>query len=538
MKSSTLHRSIVRSGLSKAAALTLLSAAPAFAVEIETSNPDVAIRWDNTLRYNVGVRTQSPDSANIATPVGSNSTAKFGRGDVITNRLDVLSELDYVYKKNFGFRVSAQMWADGAYDGKEKVATTSVYPNAHYTDYVDKWNRGPSGELMDAFLFGKLDLGGVETNVKAGRHNLYWGESLFSPIHGISYSQGPVDMRKALATPGIEAKELFKPLNQLSFTTQFSDTFTVGGQYLLDWKASPLADGGTYWGNYDWLTMGGGTSGPLAIPFIGTGHAPKKTNGDWGLMSRWSPSEVGGTMGFYYREYTDKFPASIALAKDYSNWGLDYQDKRVKLVGVSFAKSIAGIAMSTDLVHRQGTPLAFNFGTTNYGNNPTGDTWHALFNVVGYSGKTPIFDSMVWMGEFVYSSVDKVRTNAANFNHVDYACKGGTEAQRLTCATNDFMSISARVEPKWMQVWNGVDVTLPIYYTMGVKGNSAVFYGGYEGNGSFSVGLTADYQNKHNFALTFSQPLDKKVITGNTVLGATSNLWDRGNLAFTYKTTF
>src|SRR5437016_10080015 len=31
------------------------------AVEIDTGNPDVSVRWDNTVRYNLGVRAQQQD---------------------------------------------------------------------------------------------------------------------------------------------------------------------------------------------------------------------------------------------------------------------------------------------------------------------------------------------------------------------------------------------------------------------------------------------------------------------------------------------
>ena len=38
-----------------AAALACLACAmPAHAIEIDTGNPDVVLRWDNTLRYNLG----------------------------------------------------------------------------------------------------------------------------------------------------------------------------------------------------------------------------------------------------------------------------------------------------------------------------------------------------------------------------------------------------------------------------------------------------------------------------------------------------
>ena len=50
------------------AAIAAMLAGPAAAFEIDTGNPDVVLRWDNTLRYNLGVRTQSQDKAILAQP--------------------------------------------------------------------------------------------------------------------------------------------------------------------------------------------------------------------------------------------------------------------------------------------------------------------------------------------------------------------------------------------------------------------------------------------------------------------------------------
>ena len=78
---------------------------------------------------------------------------------------------------------------------------------------------------MVPLVFGRFDLGEVPTSVKVGRHTLYWGESLFlgGNINGIAYAQNPLDLQKGFATPGTEAKELFRPLNQLSGQAQITD---------------------------------------------------------------------------------------------------------------------------------------------------------------------------------------------------------------------------------------------------------------------------------------------------------------------------
>ena len=537
--------------------LTALSTATALAfgagsvsaMEIDVGNPDFKLRWDNTVRYNAGVRTQKADSALSNTRGLSNSTLKFDRGDLITNRFDLFSEMDVVYKDDQGFRISAQAWYDNAYNSDKEQTNPALgsagtaYPNQRYTGYTKRWNEGPSAEFLDAFVFKKFYLGDVENNVKLGSHNLYWGESLYTFIHGVSYSQGPVDIRKASATPGIEAKELFKPLNQVSFSSQVSDTLTFAGQYFLDWKASPFPDGGTYWGGSDFLSMGSGTrvGGANGILWDGRLHEPDDKHGDWGLMSRWSPEWLGGTLGFYYREYTDKF-GLIAASPNFDRIGFDYLDKRATLVGMSLSKSFGGLSFGAEISHRKNTGLSMG-GATTLGTEPVGDTWHGLVNVLGYMGSTPLFDSMNWNAELTYSRLDKVRRNDQNFNSKDYGCKGNN--LDLNCATKDAVGISMSATPLWYQVVDGVDLTMPMFYTTGLKGNSPVMLGGSKGMGSYSVGLNAEYLNKYVFSLAYNGYFSKKTkgidpVTGlNTVVDyGGSTYWDRDNVTFTFKTTF
>src|ERR1700712_3728749 len=77
----------------------------AAAVEIDVNDPDYKIRWDNTIRYNLGERLEKQDSRLLNSPSYDESDAKFGKGDIVTDRLDILSEFDLGYRSQFGMRV-------------------------------------------------------------------------------------------------------------------------------------------------------------------------------------------------------------------------------------------------------------------------------------------------------------------------------------------------------------------------------------------------------------------------------------------------
>lgn len=292
-----------------AAALTALalSAPPAQAFEINTGNSDYALRWDNTVRYNGGVRTQAQDVGILGNPNYDDGDRNFKKGSAIANRLDVLSEFDLVVQKKYGFRVSGTAWADLAYrhldNTNNATANTLVdgVPTAGaLSPYANRYAKGPSGEILDAFVFGSTELGGVPVSARLGRHTVYWGESLLGggAIHGLSYGQYSLDLWKALATPGIEAKELYRPRNSLTVQAQPTPELTLSAQAFFDWESARYPESGSYLTVNDALLKGGDSLivGPGQRALQGQAGEPKKT-GDFGLAAKWSPDWLDGTAG-------------------------------------------------------------------------------------------------------------------------------------------------------------------------------------------------------------------------------------------------
>ncbi len=84
------------------------------AFEIQTGNKDIELRWDTTFRYNLAYRTESQNKAIIGNPNADDGDRNFDKG-IVTNRLDLLSEFDLSYKKDYGFRTSVAGWYDQRY---------------------------------------------------------------------------------------------------------------------------------------------------------------------------------------------------------------------------------------------------------------------------------------------------------------------------------------------------------------------------------------------------------------------------------------
>jgi len=586
------------------AAAALFASGTLHSFEIDTGNADLVLRWDTTLRYNLGSRVEPQEAAILGNPNQDDGDRNFAKGKLVANRLDVLSEADLVWNKRFGARLSAAGWYDAAYRSLDGTSTATANtlvggkPVAGaLSPYASRFAKGASGEFLDAFVFANADVADMPLTLRAGRHTVYWGESLLGggAIHGISYGQYSLDLWKALATPGIEIKELFRPRNSLSAQLVATPELTLAAQTFFDWEAARYPESGTFLTVNDGLLKGGDSLvvGPNQRMLQGAMGTPKK-NGDWGLMARWSPEWLDGTAGLYLRRTADIQPqlsvapavaalpaatcgalgfTALAPTTCYVNPGAAtvpqilsgqigqyraYYGRDIDILGLSLSRSIAGVSVGAELSYRRNMPLQSapvtllpakianpaagqlaSTAVTDDAPGARGNTVHGVLALIGSLPKTALFDSAIWQAEAVYNTWTKVTQNAAVF-------KGGaayaSNPANIDAASKNFVGLGINFVPTWYQVLPSVDLSLPLSWSAGIKGNSAVVSGGNKDSGSFSLGLAADIQGKYNLALRYvgfygdySQLANGAMNVPN---GTPALLSDRGHVLLTFKTTF
>ncbi|MBK5356633.1 DUF1302 domain-containing protein [Pseudomonas sp. TH41] len=609
-------------------ALAILAASMpvAHAVELDTGNPDWAMRFDNTVKYNYGVRTENADKRMLGTPNNNDGDYNFRKaGTNITNRVDLLTEMDVVYKDHMGFRVSAASWYDKAYENTGSNSNPFVNGNgstsglvandprlapvtrdnvgngsSHLSNYAQRYYTGPSGEILDAFVFYSTEVGEESMfSVKAGQHNVFWGETILNPVHSISYGQSGLDLAKLAASPGTEAKELFVPRNQLSMTFTLNPELTVGAQYFLDWDAARLPEAGTYYGGSDLVGFGaqsfllGNTNSITPGSPLGCGLAPcnaltnvrrgddltPRNSGDWGVMAKWSPAWLDGTLGFYYRQTSDILPQAWLDARGLSSanpngtrpagqvpavvntlnslstttYQLAYSDK-IDIFGLSLSKDVGGISVGSDLNIRHNMPLAsipaivstnsplglgqglgllpprtaatgIIYDTPHDGDSmsATGDTLHWTLNGLMALPKTPVFDSASLLAELYYSNLLKLDSK----NEALY--KGKSTYRGIDAPTRDNWGIAVNFTPTWYQVFPGVDMTMPTSVNVGLAGVSPVSGGGAKDTGNYAVGVGAIVYNKYFVDLKYVDSFgktDKCNVSGNSTGAANAGSGD------------
>lgn len=541
------------------AALALAWGGQGAAAEIETGVPGLSLRWDNTLRYNLGMRMEGQDQRMLNSASYDESDSKFGKHDVVTNRIDVLTEVDVNYQGSYGARVSAAGWYDHAY-GNRTVTTTapgnvpSSYFDNQYNDTVNRYVHGPSGEILDAFLWTNFTAGQVPVNVKVGRHTNVWGEGLLLGQHAISYSQSPVDGVKAVTSPGIETKEVFLPIGQVSAKAQITDNLSVAGQYFYEWASTRAPHSGTYLAPDTTFEVDRVGLAPnfaaIRVPYL-----KPNNRGNFGVNARYNMESIESTIGLYYREFDDYTPWTgielMGITTRTPTFRFAYPTG-VKLIGASFARVIGPVSTGAEVSYRKGAGLL----STSTGvsivdhEGARGNTWHAILNGVYLMPSTRFWDTGSLVAELAYSNLQKVTSHPELFKGEGYNCiSTGTAAtigdKSDGCATKSFSALAVSFTPQYLNLFPSWNLDLPMSLNYGLHGNAPTGGGGFEHVLTWSVGLRATYHQDHEFSLRYSDArADKKYNAAGTAViggnGLASNLGvtDRGWLAFTYKFGF
>ncbi|MGK5079161.1 DUF1302 domain-containing protein [Janthinobacterium sp. HLX7-2] len=510
-----------------ALAAQILSPA-ALAAEIATSNSDVKIRWDNTVKYSAGWRVSGLDETvtSIASAVPNPNVdagdRNFGRG-LISNRLDLLSEFDLSYK-DVGARVSGAAWYDDVYNKSPQAHV----PSLGAPDYLGtppgafpaatKKLHGRKAEILDAFVYGRTELGGLPVSGRLGRFTQLYGESLFLGANGIAYAQGPIDVVKALSVPSSQFKEIGMPVGQVSGNVQLSPSVSVSAYYQFAWRKSRLPGAGSYFSFADFVGAGGDLLLVQPNPFNGnTGVAPRTADqdasnrGQWGAQLKFKPSGSGVEYGLYAAKYHEKAPVAVyrVLQNDYRF----VYPENIKTAGASFTTTVGESNLAGEVSIRRDTPLGVAghlsvvidpAGVLNDARNPpyaVGNSVHANLSWISTFANSPLWQGASLIGE-------------VGFNRRTSVTRGSQYLDPNT--TRDAWGLRVLFEPQYFQVLPQVDMTVPISIGYAPSGRSSVSFFAPEKGGDLTIGINADYQKTWRASLQYVRFLGSAGAVGAT----------------------
>ncbi len=520
-----------------AAAVQVLCATPAMALELDVADGDLKIRWDNSVKYSAGFRVKAPSDTLIGNPNQDDGDRNFSRKGLISNRVDVLSDLDIVYRNDFGARVSGAAWYDGVYNRATHNDSPGTYnaasvPASEFPDATRK-QHGRKAELLDAFVFGKGNVDDMRWSLRAGKHTLLWGETLFFGANGIAGAQAPVDLVKLLSVPGSQFKEIIRPVGQLSGSFQVMPDLQIGGYYQYRWERTRLAAVGSYFSTQD-LFDAGGERFLLGGPVLTRSDDLEASNsGQYGLQLRFRLPDGGTDFGVYAIRFHEKTP-QLYLNFPLGTYGIAYHEG-VRAFGVSASRTFGDVNLATEVSVRHNASLV-NDGVINFSGMapsqdnpmyPIGKTAHANLSAIWAMPSNPLFNEATLLGEVAWNR----RLSVSN----GYAMAINSE--------RDAWGLRMQVVPTYRQVFSGMDLEVPFGLGYNAKGKSqavSFFNGGVHKGGDLSLGLNGNYLNTWKLGLNYTHYIGEEGTTLDSTGHFTfkQSLHDRDFVSLTVQTTF
>lgn len=489
----------------------------ASAMTIDSGNRDIRMSWNNTVKYSAAWRVEDQDPAVADNSIGvqantNDGDLNFDKG-LISNRLDLLSEFNFNYKRRYGFRISGAAWYDSVYNsdhdnpgalGGALYNPRSVDTN-EFTDETEKLH-GRDAELLDAFAFGNFYLGKRSLNLKVGRFTQLYGESLFFGSNGVAAAQTSLDLVKALSVPNSRFQEILRPINQISAQLQLSPELSFGAYYQFEWRKTQLPASGSYFSFADFADEGGETIilGPGQSVFRGSDQTASDS-GQFGAQMKLKAGDYD--LGFYAAQYHDKMPQFYVRPGvnvqpgSIGDYVLTYAED-IKMVGASISTLIDDMNVAAEVSFRDDMPLVASGNTVilpgnttaDNGDNaayPVGRTFHANLSLINVLNESALWDGASLLAEMAFNRRLSISENADQLDPI---------------ATRDATALQFLFTPEYFQVAPGLDLKTPIGASYGVDGRSSVNGALFpsEHGGNISVGVTADYQRTWQAGLSFT----------------------------------
>jgi hypothetical protein len=555
------------------------------------------------------LRTESPDPAvylqgnNGSTGIlADDGDLGWDKWDATSTRFDILSEFDAVYKDKFGFRVSAAGWYDYAYHGRTKFPAENPYLGGRNT-----WggvSTGPGklnsagedlhyfgGEILDAFVFANFEMGNMSANVRAGRHTIFWGNTLLfqGAVHGVPSAMVPLDLNKAFTVPGSEAQELFMPTNKISAVLQITPNLTLNAYYGLEWQETRLPARGSYFSPAE--ILGEDPEMIMVVPGI-PGVLPRMgenkihdgepdDSGDWGVNLQYYFNKIDLEAQFFYVNYSSNIPDGLVGTLDFGQatatlgaagippfnlfyptfatppdvlasdalgigqWKWNYKDN-IDLFGFSLSKEFKGVSYALEYVRRENAPLRQDLGSSIQllANIPA-----PLQPVLGPGFDIDASSSSNYAGPV--GSTNHIILNAFGFLKSNALWDGGAYIVELVVSETDKVKsdpynllhkkietgdwawgLSFKIIPQYFQVFSGVDLTIPISVAYTIDNEPAIGNGGNPKVGTATIGAEFNIRNTWTASATYT------MVYGKPENGLLGLLTDRDNIALTIKRTF
>ncbi|MDB5397758.1 MAG: hypothetical protein JWM91_5264 [Rhodospirillales bacterium] len=473
--------------------------------------------WDNTVDLSTQYGLHNASSAtsgycalyepqNQILPAADDHSCGYGAG-FRSARIDLLSQIDVAYR-NFGLHVSAAAWYD-AIDNSDNISNEGG--TLRTADISE--NGGHDIELFEAFLHGTIETGGDRSlSFRVGRHSVIWGESLFFPSNGVAAGQAPIDSYIVQSVGDYHGKNVYLPVNQMSFSWAVADNLSIQAYYQFEWRRSRIDPQYAYVDPNNVLGAEGTHLIQLTVPRLGTFYynrtpdrLPSSTD-QYGVALKFHRGDFD--FGLYALSYDSKTPniyydpntSSTSALFAPGAYSLEFA-RGIEIYGASVAAPLGNAAVAAEISGRRNMPLvnggiflrpgpgvqpAF-VGRPLY---PLGDTIHAQFSWLYTVPPLPgLPDGASWRGEV---AANHLLETTANPNALAPGRTRTAAALRMV------------FEPQFFQLLPRIDVTVPVGVGYNFLGLSQTDPAMNRGTGDVNIGITATVDGVWKGSLTLT----------------------------------
>ncbi|MFK3973344.1 DUF1302 domain-containing protein [Pseudomonas sp. NPDC087358] len=525
-------------------AISIASATASAAPTIQLGE-DTFLDSSLTVNYTASMRTAKQAGQYLNDPNNDDGTRNFKRGSLINNRLSLFGELQLKHD-NLGAVLRGSDFHDEVYNQRnDNDSLQTVNKLGHNDGFSDDTRKlsGSKARLLDAYVYGNFDVGETQyLSLKAGRHLVAWGESLFWP--NISQGQAPVDATK-FNVPGTEAKDSYLPVGQVSGSWSLNEKLALVGYYQYEWEKTQLNPVGDYFGSdtfgpgAEFYRLGSGMVERLPNG-LAVGYAGQKKPGDsgqWGLGVRYRITENTEVGLFHYRynervgslffDFTGATQYSSLKSIGHDGTAMSYRlgyFEDVKLTGISFSSKVGdSVQYAGDLSYRDGASVYLNNGAPT-----TGQIWQGNLNASYILGPSLLAQQTTFLGEVVHQHIAGV--DSLTITGGGPGVDGTFDKLESATQTRGSTLLGLGAYMDYPSIATGLDLSTKVVWTQNVDGSA------YQGLGRaekrLTVGGDFKYLGNFQFGMTYVAYLSSPDVAQGRLLA------DRDYLSFNAKYTF
>jgi hypothetical protein len=330
---------------------------------------------------------------------------------LVSSRASALADIELRYA-DYGALLRVRGFHDRMYESESSdmdatgYATFNGRPDVDRGDFPDGTveHHGADLDLLDAYVYGSLDVGERLLDLRLGRQVINWGEATFFP--GINGMQNRFDAAAA-TVPGIEVKEILLPTGALYGQIDLGEALSLQAYYQYEWKRTRLNGVGSYFSQQDYLGPGAQSYYVGVLELFGLNpFVPRRATDEADDQGQWGGAlvfslESGTELGVYYVRAHNRSPAfeleRVPLAGQELpvSYRVHYFED-IDTVGASFTTLVGDVQVNGEVSLRSGLPMADAAGDPR-----RDDIAQAQLGFTQVVKPTALWDDLTVLGELV-----------------------------------------------------------------------------------------------------------------------------------------